>query len=452
MADEKARGKLDNFFDQLRKIDEAKYFKCLGELVKYSQDNTGKVSGEALQYLKSLFYRLSEEDSVSIIAMQLKEKGFSKSLLVNLFSLVSQSKDPSKIVTSLSNEIKSGVHATNRKLASKKIQELLASSEEESVSPVYQNVLSSLLKQVSFSEGSIFDAEDLHLSFCYVLLNILSQEDDDKKIKSYLMKIDKELVFLYDNNDFDYFKNLIGVTLSKINTNPALAQELSELNSNLFALIEDRIWEATGYNPRLESLVNLIDKSSRGSAFYLKNIFEHKNVNPLALGLFIRLFPGALSDFYSELENNREDRELLARIINSILSLSLELSLAVLKNIYYSSGPLIRLEILDSMGKMGKIDRGLFFSALKENNRTMRKKALLGLSNEKESLREGLNILFNIRSPFGRKNNILLENMGIIEELGLKEAGKQLSYFTKLKLLWHRPLKKRAIQLIEALK
>jgi len=46
----------------------------------------------------------------------------------------------------------------------------------------------------------------------------------------------------------------------------------------------------------------------------------------------------------------------------------------------------------------------------------------------------------------------LLVNMGIIEELGVKEAINYLPYFTSLKLPWHKQLKDRAISLMGALK
>ena len=60
--------------------------------------------------------------------------------------------------------------------------------------------------------------------------------------------------------------------------------------------------------------------------------------------------------------------------------------------------------------------------------------------------------MLKVRSPWGAKNSLILENMAIIEELNLKEGVSYLATFAKMNLFWHAPLKKKALSVLEGLK
>jgi hypothetical protein len=60
-----------------------------------------------------------------------------------------------------------------------------------------------------------------------------------------------------------------------------------------------------------------------------------------------------------------------------------------------------------------------------------------------------MEILFCFPNPWGRKYIILLENIGIIEELDLKAARRYLVSLSKKPFFWDHSVKKRARKVLE---
>ncbi|MDD3088014.1 MAG: hypothetical protein PHP89_05560, partial [Candidatus Omnitrophica bacterium] len=108
-------------------------------------------------------------------------------------------------------------------------------------------------------------------------------------------------------------------------------------------------------------------------------------------------------------------------------------------------------EILKSMFSMPRFDRDFLSGALKESSRILKKEILKVLSRDKEAQREGVRLLLEVKSPWGSKNRVILENMSIIEELSLREGADYLLPFTKMNLFWHASLKKKAKDILESL-
>ena len=181
-------------------------------------------------------------------------------------------------------------------------------------------------------------------------------------------------------------------------------------------------------------------------------MFQEDKVSAYGLKLFLKFFPMELNVFYSAVEAKAHDLGYLERIVKIIASLDSNLSRVILKQIYSFSNELIKAEILKVTDGLSILDKEFLLERLKENSRALKKEALRVLSKDNESGKAGVAVLLGIRSPWGSKNKLILENMAIIEELNLKECSSYLEPFTKMNLFWHAPLKNKALSMLEGLK
>jgi hypothetical protein len=71
------------------------------------------------------------------------------------------------------------------------------------------------------------------------------------------------------------------------------------------------------------------------------------------------------------------------------------------------------------------------------------------LAGDKNLERQAIEILLAIPSPWGSKNKLLLENMAVTEEVGLREARYYLESLAKARFFWNRKLRQKARGILE---
>jgi hypothetical protein len=98
---------------------------------------------------------------------------------------------------------------------------------------------------------------------------------------------------------------------------------------------------------------------------------------------------------------------------------------------------------------MSTYDENFLLDILEKENLPLRKEAVKILRKNESILDKAVEKLFSVSSPFGLKNQILLENIKIIEEADLKEAEDILIAFSKNKFFWNKDLKREASKILE---
>jgi hypothetical protein len=449
LQDEKLRESLAGFLSYLKQHNREKFLKCSQELFDYLASSKGGVPQSDLDSLKTIFKDFSDDDFAQLLWLQASKDAPSDPLSVDLLSVLSGKGREDGICESLLKSSDAQRSLKENPLLAKRVSDLINNPDSQSISSVYRNTLSILIQQVGGTRDIYFDPQDLHANYTYALLNLLAQEDQAGEAAVFLAKIEEELPSVIKGGDYAYLKELLGLIDHKKFEDSLMQDKLKVFRLKIFSLIEECIWDEP-LSPGLEYLASLVDKSCRNSQFYFNMMFAEGKISAASLRIFLASFPSELESFYKALEAKATDLEYLSRLISVLVKLKTNLSSVMLKRIYYSVNDIIKALILESMDCALEADRSFAVSALKEgNNRILKKAALKSLSAHKDTLCSAMNMLIGIPSPFGSRNNILLENLAVIGELNLKECGQYIIPFTKLKLPWHAPLKERAAGLLE---
>jgi hypothetical protein len=450
IADSDLKEDLIKFMRQLKESNNEKFSQCSGELFNYLVNSENTLTEQDFHSLKVLFNDLNEHDLAQVLWSNVSKDEPPDPLFYNFFSTISESVGAQNIAASLSRSIEPKLSLKKNPLLAKRIQSLLLSPDSQNLSPVYRNTLSSMLKDMSSSEGFFFDPVEMRINYCFILLNMLSKENDAARKKNILERLEKEWGFIAENRDYEYIKYLLQVVKESLRNGTGPIAQLGVLEDRISQLIEEGVWGGDS-NAGLNSMAEGLVKSCKGSQFYLDKIFGEGGANVCGLTMFFKFFPSQLDIFYSRVKSRSNDLEFLVSIVRTISKVNLDLSLPMLKQIYFFSNEMIRSEILKSMRSMTRFDRDFLLGALKESSRILKKEILKVLSRDKEAQREGARLLLEVKSPWGSKNRVILENMSIIEELGLREGADYLLPFTKMNLFWHASLKKKARDILESL-
>jgi hypothetical protein len=450
-TDDKLKDNLIHFLRYLKENDKEKFSKCSKELFNYLVNSKEAVLEGDILSLKVLFRDLNEKDFADILWSQVSREVHPDSLALSLFSTFSQGMNSEKIASLLSENVEARLSLRDDPILIKRIQDLISNADHQSVSPVYRNTLASLLKDLSSSEDFRFDPKGLRINYCFALLNILSQEDDQARIGLILARLDKEWSFIVENKDYEYIKYILQVINTKQKEKNEPSEALDNFKNKIYVLLEENIWDE---NPStdLDYLSGLIEKSSKESQFFLNKIFQENKISLCGLRFFLRLFPAQLDAFYSGVKDKYYDLEYLNRIIEIIVNLGSDMSLVMLERIYSFSNELIKAEILKAMQGLPRFNKEFLFLILKENNKSLKKEALRVLSKDEGVRKEAVGILLGVRNLWGSRNRMILENMAVIEELGLKESVEYLIPFTKMNFFWHAPLKNKALSVLRGLR
>lgn len=451
VADDELKQDLINFFRYLKENNKEGFSECSSALFDYLVNSKSVLSQEEAQSLKGLFKGFTESDFADILWTQVSKNDTFDPLSLNLFSMFSQGAFSDKATSFLLEHTKARGILGREHLSIKRIQAFLSNPDSQSISPVYRNILFSLLKDISYRDDFSFDPKELHINYCFVLLNMLNQKKDSEGIKLILMSLDKEWSFIVENKDYKYIRYLSQVISDRQKEEAALSGEFDSLKNKIAVFLEESVWDEDS-NADLEYLVGLLDKSQKGNQFYLNKMFQEDKISVYGLKLFLQFFPVELDIFYSGVESKQHDLEYLSKIVRIVAGLGSNVSMAMLMQIYSFSNDLIKAEILKAMQVLPVFDKGFLLDLLEKNSRTLKKEALKVLLRESDSGKAGIAILLGVHSPFGSRNKLILENMAIIEELSLKESSSYLTPFTKMNLFWHAPLKKKALSILEGLK
>ena len=101
------------------------------------------------------------------------------------------------------------------------------------------------------------------------------------------------------------------------------------------------------------------------------------------------------------------------------------------------------------MQKLSRYDNEFLFTILEEGDFFLKRQAFVILAKDELTRRTALERLFAIPSLFGRKNKLIIENIKVVEDIGLKEVESYLVSLNRRHFFWNKNVRARAKELLE---
>jgi hypothetical protein len=313
--------------------------------------------------------------------------------------------------------------AETNPLAAERIKEVLTVSEDSLILPFYRHALSSIAKEDIVKDASLsFDRTQTDFNFRYIILNLAKDETDHDKLKEICSRLAKLCEKALADKDSSYLKLTIEVIEERCKALPDLVVEFATIEDVIAGFCEAAIFEAD-MPEELAQLAGRIKASSLGFDYYMKQIFENGLVNPRLMYYFLRFFPAEIQYFYQALKQKQADMDFLFRIIKGLEGSGSALASSVLANIFSFSNSIIKAEALRALKNLPQESRALVINSV-------------------------LSEFFNISSPLGFKNDILIQRLAVVEELNLSEARDLVDALSKRPFFWNRRLRVRAKEVL----
>jgi hypothetical protein len=447
LENEKLKENIHRFISYLKDKSKDKFLQCTKEMASAILKDKEILSEADIERIRVFFKDLSEADFADILSQDLlTDEGFD-SLSFGLFSKILDEEKHKNIASATAKVLKDKSFRDNRRVV-KNIQKLLSAPESSTVSRVYQNALSSFLNDISFGDRITLDPELTYTNYHSVLLNLFYEEKDRERLITILEKLTLELVTIFRKKDLGYLKFLLEAINKKRLQDASTAYLFEGLENLIYNLVEDAMCQEDTPGD-LQFFIDNMQKSTLGLDLYLGRIFNENKVNSNCLKLFLKFFSQELPVFFQNLEKKNQDMGFLIRIIESLSSVSDPRALDVLKHIYSFSNNFIKIEVLQAMQKLPQYDSGFLLSILRNADFSFKKEALLILRKEQESRKRALETLFSIKSPWGTKNDIILQSILVVEQIELKEARDYLTAISKKHFFWNRNIKKEALRVLK---
>ena len=96
------------------------------------------------------------------------------------------------------------------------------------------------------------------------------------------------------------------------------------------------------------------------------------------------------------------------------------------------------------MQGLPEISANFALSVLEKSGARLKKEALRILIRDAQLRRQAAAALLVISSPFGMNNSLLIENIGLCSQAGLKEAGDYLGFLEHRRFFWNRGVREKA--------
>jgi len=140
---------------------------------------------------------------------------------------------------------------------------------------------------------------------------------------------------------------------------------------------------------------------------------------------------------------------LLEKIVDCLKNIDSPISLVTLKYIFHFNNHSIQLKILKAMQKLSEYDSKFLMPLLKKKDIALKKEAVVILMRDNASKKEAFDRLLAIPSPYGIRNKLILHNINIMEEKGLKDSKEYLATLSHRALFWNKKVRERASNLLE---
>jgi hypothetical protein len=448
LEDKELRQEISGFFNYLQCSQKEAFTRCSSEMFEWLLKYKDLLKDENIDKVKPFFDNLNEEELASLLWNQILSNANFDTLSFKLFSQITDEVKKEKISSALESKTAQKMLLQEHPEAIMRIQALLFSPGNEIVPDVYRNTLSSLLEGISFEKEFFFDHNFLNTCYHFVLAELLNKESNEESLSLLSKTISEAWPGIIGSRNFEYLKQLLGIVKLIKKEKPSYSFIFEELDRLISEYIESLVWEEDDQLD-LKYFVDYLEKPSFKSDFYLAKIFEEKKTGPYGLGMFLRFFPDSLQLFYQLLEQGKIDMEFTAKIIESLKTLDSPISLVILKNIFSFANEFEKVQVLRAIGGLSEIDAEFLFLILSKGNFALKEEALTVLAKDESRKKEAIRMLLSMPNFFGTKNDLLMENIMIIENVRLKEASSYLSSFSKKRFFWNKNIKDKALQVLK---
>ncbi|MDP2928042.1 MAG: hypothetical protein Q8N80_04525 [Candidatus Omnitrophota bacterium] len=436
---------INEFLVSLRNKDKEKFAKCSKDLFLWLLHNKESINEEKLAKLTQLFDSLNQEDFSTLFWEGLSQEDNFDALSLQFFSKISEQRNPAEIARGIFHKINASQHLNNNPRVVKRIQDLLTSAQGDQISAVYRNTLKSLVKGISFSGVLFFDQKALKMNYRYIVLDMLSIDEDKDNLLLAAEVLEKELESIFEDNDLGFLKDLRSQLVKRKKEGISVCVDLERK----FSVFIENIILSQSLLPEQECLLEMVSFPSQEVSFYLNRIFTAEKANKQVLSLFFKFFPGNLDIFYQRVEQKLQDLEFLFSLIEALGQLAVPVTLGILDHIYSSANELIKIEILNIMRKLKKVDVEFLMRQLNTDSPALRKNLLSVLILDAQAGDGALDLLLKISNFCGRKNELLIENMQMVFDLGLIEAAGRIHDLSRRRFFWNWKLRAKAKQILK---
>ncbi|MDD2752464.1 MAG: hypothetical protein PHN59_04965 [Candidatus Omnitrophica bacterium] len=447
--DNELHDNISKFFEFLKNTQSEKFTQCqkaiLGAVVREK-----KLSPDySLDKVKELFRDLSEEELANSLLEQVVTHDDFDSNNFNLFLKLTNESEHKKIASAFSERFKNSGFSKNKAVASKRMQDLFTVPENSYLSEVYRNSLSEILGDIQFTDKILIDQGQLRQNYRYILIGLLATESVSDKLAIISKRINEEFKSISEEKDWDYLRNLFSIINQQLQKNPALADSVKEMNLKLTDFCEGLVWGQEPPMQELEYFIDNLQATSKDAEFYLNKFFSENQVSALGLKMFFKFFPQQMGVFYENLKNQGGNLKLISSVIESVKSMKGDVALETLKHIYNISNKLMQVEALKAMQGFTPFDASFLLPVIGGSDPFLKREAFAILKKDPASLNRALELLLSIKSPWGTKNNIILANIELVDELGIKEAKALVIMLSQRRFFWNSSLRSRAQRLLE---
>ena len=442
---EEISSSINEFLVCLKEKNKEKFEKCAKDVFLWILHNKSALNDERLARLKPVFDGLNQEDFTTFLWEGLSQEDNFDTLSLQLFSKISEQKNPPKITEGFSIKINTLQHLSGNPKVTKRIQDLLAGTQDGQLSAVYRHTLESLIKDISSSGVLFFDQKALEENYRYIVLNIFSIDEDNDNLLRAAEILEKELVSIFEDNDFGFLEDLWSQLVKSKKQGLSVSVDLERK----FSVFIENIILNQPLLPEQEGFLKMVSFPSQEVNFYLDKIFTAEKANKQVLALFFRFFPDELGIFYQRVEQKLQDIGFLSSLIDALGQLDLPAILEILEHIYFSTSELIKAEILNIMRKLKKVDVKFLMSQLNTNSFSLRKNLLSVLILDAQAQDGILDLLFKIPSFCGTKNKLLIENMQAVFSLKITQAASRIQDFSHRRFFWNQELRQEAKKILK---
>ncbi|MDD4900142.1 MAG: hypothetical protein PHT31_03460 [Candidatus Omnitrophica bacterium] len=445
--DEELHDNIGKFFEFLKKTQSEKFVQCqkaiLGAVLREK-----KLSPDySLDKVKDLFRDLSEEELANSLLEEVVTNEDFDSNNFNLFLKLTKENEHQKIASAFGQRFKNS--SISKANIHKRVQDLFTVPENSYLSQVYRNSLSEILGGIKFSDQAVFDQAALRQNYRLILIGLLATESAQDKLEIISKRISEELKGVTESRDWEYLKSLASALSQQLQKSPQSTGALKPINLKLADFCDNLVWSEEDAPQEMEYFIDNLDSPSKDIQFYLEKIFSENKINAMGLKMFIKFFPQQMNIFYERLKEQNGNLKLISSIIEAAKSLKGGAALEILKHIYNISNKLMQVEALKAMQSFPVAEASFLLPVISGNDAFLKKEAFPILRKDPDSLNKALELLFSVKSPWGTKNNLLISNIELVEELGIREAKGFIAQLAQRKFFWNSSLRSRAQRLLE---
>lgn len=436
---------ISEFLACLKSRDKGKFDQCTKDIFLWLLRNKKLLSAEKLAKLGPVFEVLSQDDFSTLLWEGLQGEDSFDALSLQLFSKISEQKDVLKIAEGFANKVGAAqVLSTNPRIV-KRIQDLLTGIGDDHLSAVYRNTLEFLIKGISSVGELTFDQKALKENYLYIVLSMLDTAEDEESLKTVATVLEKELNGVFEEGDFVFLKSLWGVLEKRRKQDIGACASLEKY----FSIFIENIVLSGNLPIGQDFLLGAVLSPGQKPDFYLDKIFNAEKVDRQILILFLKLFGTNLDAFYAKVTQRHQDLEFLVNLIGVLSEISGIEVLGILEYLYTHANELIKFEVLKAMRKLNKVDAEFLALQLNTDSLSLRKSLISLLMLDERLKKNTLGTCFKIFSPWGIKNDLLIENIQIVFDLRFNEAISYIRELSRRKFFWNKKLRNKAKEILK---